>query len=118
MLAKITGDLGFDCVLECVGTPESWTTAFAIVRKGGRIGWVGIPHDVQAINIGDFFSDNIGIMGGKAPAASYIPKLLPDVLSGKLDASGVFDKTINLEQIIEGYRAMDERKAIKVLIKL
>ena len=115
---KLTDDLGFDCVLECVGTQESWDTAFGIVRKGGRIGWVGIHHDVAPVNIGDLFSDNIGIMGGKAPAASLIPKLLPDVLSGKLDASGVFDKTIKLSQIMEGYKAMDERKAIKVLIKI
>lgn len=115
---ELTDDLGFDCVLECVGTQESWDTAFGIVRKGGRIGWVGIHHGVAPIDIGDLFSDNIGIMGGRAPAASYIPLLLPDVLSGKLDASGVFDKTIKLEQIMDGYRAMDERKAIKVLIKL
>lgn len=115
---KLTGDLGFDCILECVGTQESWDTAFGIVRKGGRIGWVGIHHDVAPVDIGDLFSDNIGIMGGKAPAASLIPTLLPDVLLGKLDASGVFDKTIQLEQIMEGYKAMDERKAIKVLIKL
>lgn len=115
---KLTDDLGFDCVLECVGTQESWDTAFGIVRKGGRIGWVGIHHGVEPVDIGNLFSDNIGIMGGKAPAASYIPKLLPKVLLGELDASGVFDKTIKLEQIMEGYKAMDERKAIKVLIKL
>ncbi len=115
---KLTDDLGFDCVLECVGTAQSWKTAFAIVRKGGRIGWVGIPHDVAPINIGDFFSENIGIMGGRAPAASYIPKLLPAVLAGKLDTSGIFNKTIKLSQVQEGYDAMDKREAIKVLIKL
>ena len=115
---KLTGDLGVDCVLECVGSKESWETAFKIVRRGGRIGWVGIPHDVPAINIGDLFSDNIGIMGGKAPAASYIPKLLPDILSGKLDASGVFTKTIKLSQIQQGYEMMDKREEIKVLIKI
>ena len=113
----LTDDLGFDCVLECVGTQESWDTAFGIVRKGGRIGWVGIHHDVAPVDIGDLFSDNIGIMGGRAPAASLIPKLLPDVLSGKLDASAVFDKTIELDQIMDGYKAMDQRKAIKVLIQ-
>jgi threonine dehydrogenase-like Zn-dependent dehydrogenase len=114
---KLTNDTGADCVLECVGTRDSWKTAFAIVRKGGRIGWVGIPHDVPPINISDMFSENIGIMGGRAPAATYITQLLPEVLSGKLDASAVFTKTISFSQIAEGYEAMDKRKAIKVLIK-
>lgn len=117
-IRKITGDAGADCVLECVGTNQSWEEALAMVRKGGRIGWVGIPHGVSPINLGDFFSENIGIIGGKAPSASYIPKLLPEVLSGKLDASAVFTKTIKLSQIAEGYSAMDKRKAIKVLIKV
>jgi len=114
---KLTNDTGVDCVLECVGTKESWETAFAIVRKGGRIGWVGVPHDVPSINISEMFSENIGIMGGRAPSATYIPQLLPEVLSGKLDPSPVFTKTINLSQIAEGYEAMDKRKSIKVLIK-
>lgn len=114
---KLTADAGADCVLECVGTRESWQEALAIVRKGGRIGWVGIPHDVPPINLEDMFSENIGIMGGKAPSASLIPELLPEVLSGKLDASAIFTKTINLSQIAEGYEAMDKRKAIKVMIK-
>lgn len=115
---RLTNDLGADCVLECVGSKESWETAFKIVRKGGRIGWVGIPHDVAPINIGDFFSENIGIMGGKAPAAAFIPQFLPEVLSGELKPGIVFTKTISLDQIKEGYEAMDKRKAIKVLIKL
>lgn len=115
---KLTNDVGVDCVLECVGSKQSWETAFKIVRKGGRIGWVGIPHDVSPINIGDFFSDNIGIMGGKAPAAALIPQFLPEILSGKLNPGAVFTKTISLSQIKEGYESMDKRKAIKVLIKL
>lgn len=114
---KLTGDLGVDCVLECVGSKDSWKTALAIVRKGGRIGWVGIPHDVSPINFGDMFSDNIGIMGGKAPSAYYMHQLLPEVLAGKLDPSTVFTKTISLSQIAEGYEAMDKREAIKVMIK-
>lgn len=115
---ELTKDTGVDYVLECVGTKDSWKTAFEIVRKGGRIGWVGIPHDVPPIEIGNMFSENIGIMGGRAAAASYIPKLLPDVLSGKLDASAVFTKTIKLSQIKQGYEDMDKRREIKVLIKL
>lgn len=118
MVRKLTGDAGVDCVLECVGTDESWKTALSIVRKGGRIGWVGVPYGVtSSINIGDLFSDNIGIMGGKAPAASLIPTFLPEILSGKLNPGLVFTKTISLSQIQEGYEAMDKRKAIKVLIK-
>jgi len=117
MVRKLTNDTGVDCVLECVGTKDSWETAFAIVRKGGRIGWVGIPHDVAPINLANMFSENIGIMGGRAPSAVYIPQLLPEVLSGKLDPSAVFTKTISLSQILDGYEAMDKRKAIKVLIK-
>ncbi|OGH20728.1 MAG: IMP dehydrogenase [Candidatus Levybacteria bacterium RIFCSPHIGHO2_02_FULL_37_13] len=114
---KLTNDTGVDCVLECVGTKDSWETAFKIVRKGGRIGWVGIPHDVAPINLANMFSENIGIMGGRAPSAVYIPQLLPEVLFGKLDPSPVFTKTISLSQIKDGYEAMDKRKAIKVLIK-
>lgn len=117
MVRKLTNDTGADCVLECVGTKDSWETALVIVRKGGRIGWVGVPHDVPQVNISDMFSKNIGIMGGRAPSNTYIRKLLPEVLSGKLDPSPVFTKTISLSQIAEGYEAMDKRKAIKVLIK-
>lgn len=113
----LTGDAGADCVLECVGTRVSWEDAFSMVRRGGRIGWVGVPHDVAPINMSDMFSLNIGVMGGVAPAANYIPKLLPAVLSGKLDASAVFTKTINLADIKKGYEAMDRRSDIKVLIK-
>jgi threonine dehydrogenase-like Zn-dependent dehydrogenase len=115
---KLTGDLGVDCVLECVGSKESWGQAFKIVRKGGRIGWVGIPHDVAPIEIGNMFADNIGIMGGRAAALNYIPKLLPQVLSGKINPGIVFNKTIKLEDIQQGYDAMDSRRAIKVMIKL
>lgn len=117
-ISKLTEYTGVDSVLECVGSDQSWETAFKVVRKGGRIGWVGVPYEVtQPINIGDLFSDNIGIMGGKAPAASLIPQFLPEVLSRKLNPGLVFTETINLSQIQEGYEAMDKRKAIKVLIR-
>lgn len=118
-IKRLTNDTGADCVLECVGNEQSRQTAFAIVRKGGKIGWVGVPYGVtSSINIGDLFSDNIGIMGGKAPAASLIPQFIPEVLSGKLSPGLVFTKTIALSQIQEGYEAMDKREAIKVMIKL
>jgi threonine dehydrogenase-like Zn-dependent dehydrogenase len=87
------------------------------VRAGGNIGAVGVPHEVPAIPIEKFFWKNIGIKGGPAPVAHYIPELLPDVLSGKLDVSDVFTKTVPLAEVAEGYKAMDERREIKVLVK-
>ncbi|MFI5241195.1 MAG: zinc-binding dehydrogenase, partial [Microgenomates group bacterium] len=114
---KLTDDTGVDCVLECVGKNDSWETAFAIARKGGRIGWVGVPHTTAPINISEMFSENIGIIGGRAPSNTYIRELFPEVLSGQLDPSPIFTKTISLYQIKEGYEAMDKRKAIKVLIE-
>lgn len=113
---QLTGDVGVDCVLECVGTKNSWEMAFGIVRAGGKIGYVGVPHDVE-LPIFDMFQLNIGVIGGIAPAANYIPELMPDVLSGKIDPSPVFDMTIPLEQLSEGYKAMDQREAIKVLVR-
>ena len=113
---KLTDDLGVDCVLECVGTTGSWETAFEIVRAGGKIGYVGVPHDV-VFDVSQMFSRNIGVIGGIAPAATYIPELLPDVLAGKIDPSPVFDMTIPLDELAKGYAAMDERKAIKVLVR-
>ncbi len=113
-----TDDLGVDCVLECVGTPEAWDTAFGIVRAGGNIGAVGLPVGVPDLPISKFFWPDIGLKGSGAPAAHYIPELLPDVLSGKLDVSSIFTKTVPLADIAEGYKAMDERKDIKVLVKM
>jgi threonine dehydrogenase-like Zn-dependent dehydrogenase len=117
-IKDMTDNLGVDCALECVGMPESWNTAFGAVRAGGNIGAVGVPHGVQDIPIDKIFWSNIGVKGGVAPAAYYIPELMPDVLSGKLDVSAIFTKTVALSDIAEGYKAMDERKEIKVLVKL
>ncbi len=112
-----TNTLGVDCALECVGTPESWQIAFGVVRIGGNIGMVGVPHNVPDIAISKLFSTNIGVKGSGSPAAHYIPELMPDVLSGKLDVSAIFTKTIPLSDIAQGYKDMDERKEIKVLVK-
>ncbi len=112
-----TNDLGVDGALECVGTAESWDTAFAVVRAGGNIGAVGWPHGVPDIPVSKIFSRNVGVKGSGAPAAHYIPQLMPDVLSGKLDVSALFTKTIPLSDIAEGFKAMDERKEIKVLVR-
>lgn len=114
----LTDDLGVDCVLESVGTKGAWDTAFGIVRAGGKIGFVGVPADpdIEEIKLSNLFSKNIGVQGGIAPAATYIPELLPDVLDGTLDVSAIFNLTLPLDKIDEGYKAMDERKAIKTMI--
>jgi len=117
-IKKLTKGIGVDCVLECVGTKESWDSAFGIAKEGGKIGWVGIPYGAPEIKLADLFGKNVGIVGGRAPAHLYIPQLLPEVLSGKLDPSAIFDKTIKLKDLDAGYKAMDQRKAIKVMIDL
>jgi threonine dehydrogenase-like Zn-dependent dehydrogenase len=114
-----TEQKGVDCVLECVGMKPSWDTAFGAVKSGGNIGFVGVPADPElegAIKLGDLFGTSVGIKGGGAPAADYAPELLPDVLSGKLDASAIFTKTVNLDDLAEGYAAMDKREAVKVMV--
>lgn len=113
----ITETVGADCVLECVGTNDARDMAMSMVRPGGKIGCVGLPEGVQDIPPGDIFWKNITIGGGPAPTATYIPLLMPDVLSGKLDSSPVFDLTLPLSELAKGYEAMDKREAIKVLIK-
>jgi threonine dehydrogenase-like Zn-dependent dehydrogenase len=112
-----TQDLGVDSALECVGTNESWQTALGAVRIGGNIGFVGVPHNVADISAMKLFSTDVGIKGSGAPAGHYIPELMPDVLSGKLDVSAIFTKTLPLAEIAQGYKDMDERKEIKILIK-
>jgi hypothetical protein len=108
--------VGPDCVLECVGTYESMDQALRSVRPGGHVGYVGVPSGGAELPIRTMFSGNINVAGGVAPARSYIPELLPDVLSGAIDPGRVFDLTLPLEQVAEGYTAMDERRAIKVLL--
>lgn len=109
--------LGADFVLECVGTKESMLQATMCARPGGRIGYVGVPHDVE-FNVPSLFSRNIGIAGGIAPARAYIEELLPDVWSGAVRPGAVFDQALPLDQVAGGYRAMDERTAIKSLLTL
>ena len=112
-----TGDLGVDAALECVGTPEAWNTAFDAVRIGGNVGFVGVPHDVADVPVSKLFGSNKGIKGSGASARHYIPQLLPDVLNGSLDVSAIFTEELPLAEAAKGYRDMDERRAIKVLLK-
>ena len=92
-------------------------TALSIVRPGGAIGRVGVPHYQGIPGTEQMFYDNISVGGGPAPVRAYIKELLPDVLAGKIESGRVFDRVVGLDQIPDGYRAMNERKALKVMIK-
>jgi threonine dehydrogenase-like Zn-dependent dehydrogenase len=109
--------VGPDCVLECVGTAESMDQALRSVRPGGYVGYVGVPSGGAELPIKTMFGGNINVAGGVAPARAYIPELLPDVLSGAIDPGKVFDLELPLDQVADGYAAMDERRAIKVLLR-
>lgn len=112
---ELTGGVGADAVLECVGTRESMETAFRVLRPGGFVGYVGVPHDVE-LPIGKMFGRNLNIAGGVAPARAYLEQLRDDVLAGEIDPGKVFDLALPLAQVAEGYAAMDERRAIKTLL--
>ena len=115
-IAEITDGIGADAVLECVGTDQSIKTAFAVARPGATVGFVGVPHDVE-LPVRKMFQKNIGLAGGMAPVRKYLPELLELTLSGAINPGLVFDLTLPLVQSPEGYRAMDERRAIKVLLE-
>ncbi|OUD03995.1 zinc-dependent alcohol dehydrogenase family protein [Streptomyces swartbergensis] len=112
----LTGGIGADSVLECVGTPEAMRQALHSARPGGNVGFVGVPHDV-AIDGQELFFSHVGLRGGPAPVRAYLPDLIDRVLTGRINPGKVFDLTLPLEQVAEGYRAMDERRAIKALLK-
>jgi threonine dehydrogenase-like Zn-dependent dehydrogenase len=114
---EMTNGIGVDAALECVGTGQSMATAFSITRVGSVVGAVGVPHDV-VVPIETIIFKNIGIRGGVAPVRKYIPELLPDVLEGKINPGLVFDFQTDLDNIKEAYAAMDERRAVKSLLKI
>src|SRR3954453_12370675 len=103
--------------LECVGDQASVLTAMEIARPGGAIGRVGVPQE-DSIPVGRTFWKNVSVAGGPAPARAYIPHLLPDVLEGRIEPGRVFDRIAALDEVPDGYRAMDERESIKVLIEV
>ncbi|GAA4126375.1 zinc-dependent alcohol dehydrogenase family protein [Nocardioides fonticola] len=113
---EITDGIGADAVLECVGTDQSMKTAFDVARPGSMVGFVGVPHGVE-LPVRTMFGRNVGLAGGMAPVRRYLPELLELVLAGRIDPGPVFDLTLPLEEVAEGYRAMDERRAIKVLLQ-
>jgi len=112
----LTGGIGADAALECVGTAQSIATAAAIARPGSVVGIVGVPHGQVPFN--QTFFRNIGWRGGPAPARIYIPELLGDVLDGTIDPGRVFDYETDLDHIADAYQAMDERRAIKSLVRI
>ncbi|WP_309081270.1 zinc-dependent alcohol dehydrogenase family protein [Zhihengliuella sp.] len=105
-----------DCVLECVGTKESMEQALRSTRPGGALGFVGVPAGGAEIPAGVLFAKNITVSGGAASTRLYIPELLEDVLAGTIDPGRVFDTVLPLEETAEAYRAMDERRSIKVML--
>lgn len=116
-IMKLTDNVGVDAALECVGTDQSIETAAGITRAGGMIGAVGVPL-YENFKYQTIFWKNVGIRGGVAPARQYIPELLEDVLAGRINPGRVFDFTTDLDHITEAYAAMDERRAIKSLLKI
>jgi threonine dehydrogenase-like Zn-dependent dehydrogenase len=113
---EMTGG-GADAVLECVGAEETINQAVNTTRPGGTVGFVGAPHGSGQIPLGRMFSSNIGLRGGLAPARAYLPELLAEVLAGRLDPSPVLDLTVSLAEVAAGYAAMDQRQAIKVMVR-
>ena len=115
---ELTDGFGAHSVLECVGHGQSTITALGIARPGGAVGRVGLPQHEQIPTTLRTFFDNVTVSGGAAPARAYVEELLPDVLDGRIEPGRVFDRTGSLDDVPDGYRAMNERESIKFLIEL
>jgi threonine dehydrogenase-like Zn-dependent dehydrogenase len=113
---ELTQRIGADAVLECVGTQEAMQTAINCARPGSMIGYVGVPHSVQFDGQSLFFSQT-GMMGGPAPVRRFLPHLMDLILAREINPGKVFDLELPLADAAEGYRAMDERRAIKTLLR-
>jgi threonine dehydrogenase-like Zn-dependent dehydrogenase len=103
-------------VLECVGAQPALSTAVEVARDGATIGYVGVPHLVEGLDLSQLFGRNIDLAGGVTPARTYLPELMTDIALGNLDASPVFDAVVDLAGVPDGYLAMDGRKAVKVRV--
>ncbi|WP_139415846.1 zinc-dependent alcohol dehydrogenase family protein [Agromyces laixinhei] len=114
---ELTGGIGADRVLECVGTKESMDQAIRSTRPGGMVGYVGVPNGGPELPVRPLFNRNVGVNGGVAPVRGYIEELLPDVRSGAIEPGLVFDLELPLARAAEAYAAMDERRATKVLLR-
>jgi threonine dehydrogenase-like Zn-dependent dehydrogenase len=115
-IREMTGGFGAHSVLECVGSEQAMQTALGIVRPGGAIGRVGVPHYAPIDGNSTFFG-NVTIAGGPAPTRAYIDELLPEVLDGRIQPGRVFDRETDLSGVPEGYRAMNDRQSLKVLVR-
>ena len=113
---ELTKGIGADSVLECVGTQQSMMQAIRSAHKGRYVSYVGVPHGVE-LNGEELFFAHVHLHGGPAPVRRYLPKLIELVAKGKIDPGKVFDLTLPLDQVADGYRAMDERRAIKTLLR-
>src|SRR3954454_5071901 len=115
-IKDLTNGIGADSVLECVGTQESMMQAIRSTRKGGYVSYVGVPHGVE-LKGEELFYTHVHLHGGPAPVRRYLPNLIDLVLNEKINPGKVFDLTLPLDQVAAGYRAMDERRAIKTLLR-
>jgi threonine dehydrogenase-like Zn-dependent dehydrogenase len=115
-LKELTKGVGADAVLECVGTQESMKQAIGATRPGGSVGYVGVPHGVT-LNGEELFYTHVRLHGGPAPVRRFLPNLINLVLNGKINPGRVFDQALPLDKVAEAYRAMDERRAIKTLLR-
>jgi threonine dehydrogenase-like Zn-dependent dehydrogenase len=113
---ELTDGYGVHAVLECVGLEQSELTAIQIARPGGAVGRVGVPQDETMPASQPAFYNNISVSGGPAPVRAYIEELLPDILEGRIEPGRVFDRVIGLVDVPDGYRAMNDREAIKVMV--
>src|SRR5436190_8966629 len=116
-ILEMTDGVGADSVLECVGTQESMSQAIRSTRAGGSVSYVGVPHGVE-LDAGKLFYTHVHLHGGPAPVRRYLPHLINLILNGTINPGKVFDLTLPLDQVAEGYRAMDERRAIKTLLQV
>jgi threonine dehydrogenase-like Zn-dependent dehydrogenase len=116
-IKQMTDGVGVDAALECVGTGQSMQTAIDIARAGSMVGFVGVPHGVE-LPIGQMFSRTVGVRGGGAPVRVYLPELLDDVLAERINPGRVLDYETDLDAIGDAYAAMDERRAIKSLVRI
>ena len=113
---ELTGGHGVHSVLECVGLGQAMQTSIEIARPGGAVGRVGVPQDATMPASQTSFFRNVTVSGGPAPVRAYIADLLPDVLSGRIEPGRVFDRVVGLDGVPEGYRAMNDRESIKVMV--
>jgi threonine dehydrogenase-like Zn-dependent dehydrogenase len=113
---ELTGGFGAHSVLECVGTEQSTLTSIGIARPGGAVGRVGVPQDATMPGSQPAFYKNVTVGGGPAPVRAYIEELLPDIRDGRIEPGRVFDRTVDLDGVPDGYRAMADRDSIKVLV--